>query len=120
MGLVHEAYASPTVFAAQAGAPVPKEPPQAIEELPPEQKPEGDNVQWINGYFAYDDQKGDFYWVSGIWRIPPDGYRWVPGYWSQVEGGYVRISGFWAPATSEEINYLPPPPQSLEAGPNVP
>src|SRR5262249_18407539 len=67
-GVVHEAFATPTVFAAEPGATVNQEPPPAIEEMPPEHKPEGDNVQWINGYFAYDDQARNFYWVSGIWR----------------------------------------------------
>ena len=44
---------------------LPKEPPPAIEELPPEQKPDSDNVQWIPGYWQWDAERGDFVWLSG-------------------------------------------------------
>lgn len=33
--------------------------------LPPDQKPEGDDVAWIPGYWAWDDERNDFLWVSG-------------------------------------------------------
>src|SRR5262245_43024966 len=77
MGMVHEAYATPTVFVAHATTPIETQPPDPIEEMPPEFKPEGDNVQWINGYFAFEEQKKDFYWVSGIWRNIPPNMEWV-------------------------------------------
>ncbi len=46
-GPVHEAYAEPTEREPVPTPIVNKEPPKPIEELPPDQKPEGDNVQWI-------------------------------------------------------------------------
>jgi hypothetical protein len=44
--------------------------------MPPDEKPEGE-VIWINGYYAWDDERNDFLWVSGIWRTPPPSKRWV-------------------------------------------
>jgi hypothetical protein len=119
-GPVHEAFAEPVVFDATAGIVVPQAPPPLVEELPPDEKPEGDNVTWIGGYWGWEDDRKDFLWVSGIWRIPPPGRQWVPGYWKQVPGGYQWVSGFWAPANAQEAEYLPAPPKSLEAGPSAP
>src|ERR1700724_1793251 len=46
-GPVHEAFASPTTEPVPTRA-VPKRPPQPLEEMPPEQKPDG-QVGWIGG-----------------------------------------------------------------------
>ena len=67
-GPVHEAFAEIVTFDAQAGVVVNKAPPEPIEELPPDEKPEGENVTWIPGYWAWDDERTDFLWVSGTWR----------------------------------------------------
>jgi hypothetical protein len=80
-GPVHEAFAETVTFDPEPGIVVPKAPPAAIEELPPEQKPEGANVTWIPGYWGWDDERSDFLWVSGVWRALPPGRQWVPGYW---------------------------------------
>ena len=58
----------------------PAEPPEPIEELPPEYRPDGDNVRWIPGYWAWDDERQDFLWISGLWREvdrPEDIERWT-------------------------------------------
>src|SRR5688572_6510094 len=114
-GPVHEAFAETVVFDPEAGVVVPKEAPDAIEELPPEQKPEGANVEWIPGYWGWDDERNDFLWVSGIWRDVPPGRQWVTGYWGKSARGSQWTSGYWANADASEIEYLPEPPQSLEA-----
>jgi hypothetical protein len=121
-GPINEAFAAPVVFNPTPGVTVPNPPPTTqIEEQPPDQKPQGSNVDWIPGYWAFDDQRGDYLWISGIWRDIPPGRQWVPGYWGQVEGGYRWTSGFWSPTSANgQMNYLPEPPQSLEAGPNTP
>src|SRR5438876_1143917 len=62
-GPVHEAFAEPTLSNSRPTPIVQKKPPDPIEEVPPDQKPEGDNVQWIPGYFAWDDDSSDFIWV---------------------------------------------------------
>ena len=68
-----------------------------MEEMPPDQKPAGQNVQWISGYWSWDQARNDFVWLSGVWREPPPGRQWVPGYWHQVEGGYQWVAGAWVP-----------------------
>ena len=83
-GPVHEAFAETVTYDPEPGVIVPKAPPAAIEEVPPEQRLEGANVAWIPGYWAWDDERKDFLWVSGIWRDLPPGRQWVPGYWGQV------------------------------------
>jgi WXXGXW repeat (2 copies) len=121
-GPIHEAFASPIVFNPTPGVVTPKPPPSTvIEELPPAQRPQGANVEWIPGYWSWDDERADYIWISGIWRDVPPGRQWVPGYWSQAQNGFLWTSGFWAPtAANGQFNYLPAPPQSLENGPNVP
>jgi hypothetical protein len=106
---------------------VPRKAPAPISEEPPNQKPKGDNVQWIPGYWAWNIDKKDFIWVSGLWRVPPPGRQWVPGYWAEADGGQRWTPGYWADARQAEsgvlpaeTDYLPEPPASLDYGPSVP
>jgi hypothetical protein len=121
-GPVHEAFATPTSEPA-ATKPVPKKPPEPIKEMPPEQKPEGD-VIWIGGYWAYDDERQDFLWVSGIWRATPPGKQWVAGYWREASDKWQWVPGFWSEAAQDkkqELTYLPaPPPPPETASPGSP
>ncbi len=123
-GPIHEAFATPVIFNPTPPIVVPNPPPQnAVNEIPPDQKPAGADVEWIPGYWAWDDQRNDYIWVSGVWRDIPPGRQWVPGYWSPVNGGFGWTAGFWAPTDAGvggALNYLPPPPASLETGPNSP
>ncbi|HEX3147542.1 MAG TPA: hypothetical protein VHR66_05625 [Gemmataceae bacterium] len=119
-GPVHEAFAQPAAGQPQPGPIAPKEPPKPIEELPPDQQPEGDNVQWIPGYWSWDDEGSDYVWVSGLWRMAPANHRWLPGHWQQIDKGWQWAAGFWAGATTAEIQYLPTPPATLEQGPTAP
>ena len=118
-GPVHEAFAETVTFDPEPGFVAPRAPPEAIEELPPAHRPQGDNVAWIPGYFAWDDDREDFLWVSGIWRALPPGREWVPGYWVDSRQGAQWTPGYWADAQSTETEYLPEPPASAEAGPNI-
>ncbi len=120
-GPVHEAFAESVSFEPVAGLIVRVAPPEPIEELPPEQQPEGDNVTWIPGYWAWDDDRGDFLWISGIWRNLPPERQWVPGYWDDLGNGeYQWTSGYWADAETTETAYIPaPPPRSVDVGPNI-
>jgi hypothetical protein len=119
-GPVHEAFAEPALANPQPSPIVPKAPPEPVPEIPPDQKPEGDNVQWITGYWAWDAQKQDYLWVSGIWRVTPPGRQWVPGHWAQVDGGWQWASGLWAAADQQQVQFLEPPPDSLDNGPSIP
>lgn len=118
-GPVHEAFAETIAFDPQAGIEAPKAPPADIEEVPPQQRPEGKNLTWIPGYWGWDDERNDFLWISGIWRALPPGRQWVPGYWGQSRQGAQWTSGYWADANATEIQYLPEPPASVEQGPNI-
>ncbi len=118
-GPVHEAFAASVSFNPEAGVLVQKAPPELIEEIPPEQRPDGDNVSWIPGYWGWDEDQSDFIWISGIWRNLPPGRQWVPGYWGQVESQWQWTSGYWADEETQEVDYLPQPPKSIDAGPNV-
>ena len=89
-GPVHEGFAT-TAEAPTAAPVVPKMPPELIEELPPDQKPAGDNVQWIPGYWHWDEEASKHIWISGFWRQPPPGRVWVPGSWRDSPGGRPRV-----------------------------
>ena len=118
-GPVHEAFAGMITFNPEPGVVVTKAPPDVIEEMPPEERPAGDNVTWIPGYWGWDDERSDFLWVSGMWRALPPGRAWMAGYWGQTAQGYQWTSGYWADAAAKETTYLPPPPATVEAGPNI-
>jgi hypothetical protein len=122
-GPIHEAFATPTTEPVP-GQPVPKTPPKPIEEMPPAEKPSGDSA-WIGGYWAWDDDRHDFLWVSGIWRTPPPGKKWVAGYWKQDGQENRWVSGFWTnntqgserQAPQDQITYLPQPPAPPQTAP---
>jgi hypothetical protein len=118
-GPIHEAFAGIVSYNPEPGVIVEKAPPQAIEELPPKERPSGDNITWIPGYWAWDDERSDYLWISGTWRALPPGRQWTTGYWTTAEQGNQWISGYWADSTVEETTYLPKPPVTVEAGPNV-
>ncbi len=118
-GPVHEAFAEQFSANATASEIIGNEPPEPINEEPPEFRPEGENIQWIPGYWGWDIESEDFLWVTGVWRAVPPDQQWIPGYWSETGNGWQWISGFWTAATSEELVYLPTPPESIEAGPST-
>jgi hypothetical protein len=119
-GPVHEAFAGTVTYDPEPGIIIDTAPPGAIEELPPEQQLEGENVVWIPGYWAWDEEQNSFIWVSGIWRNLPPGREWVPGYWNPVsDDRFQWISGYWADTTLNEVSYLPAPPRSIESGPSI-
>ena len=118
-GPVHEAFAETVTFNPEPGIVVAKAPREIIEEIPPDQRPDGVNVSWIPGYWAWDDEGNDYLWISGIWRALPPGRQWLPGYWGQTSRGYQWTSGYWADASVDEVEYLPEPPESMEVGPNI-
>src|SRR5262245_53434777 len=120
-GPVHEAFATPMELDPKPGPIIKTRPPAPIQEIPPDQKPDGVNIVWIGGYWAFDDEKDDFMWISGLYRNAPPGQAWMPGYWNEVEGGYQWNQGFWASTNNQEVQYLPEePPQTLENGPTSP
>lgn len=118
-GPVHEAFASTVSFNPKPGLLIPKAPPAVIQELPPDQRPAGENVAWIPGYWGWDDDRQDYLWVSGIWRDLPPGRQWIPGYWANSGANFQWTSGYWSGTETDELEYLPEPPATVEAGPNI-
>jgi WXXGXW repeat (2 copies) len=118
-GPIHEAFAEPVNGLPQPGAIVAKQPPPQIEEVPPDMAPSGD-MQWIPGYWAWDDERKDYFWISGIWRQAPPDRQWVPGHWMQAATGWQWTPGFWTALAQKQIEYLPPPPAPLDAAPSTP
>ncbi|HEV3383664.1 MAG TPA: hypothetical protein VG097_02550 [Gemmata sp.] len=129
-GPVHEAYADTHAESSSTPA-VTKMPPDGIEELPPDHKPDGNNVQWIPGYWHWDEDRKDFTWISGFWRSVPPGRVWVPGSWRGVpdaqQNSWQWVPGVWQEAPAQqaiqgqqaqhEVQYLSEPPKTLEVGP---
>ncbi len=116
-GPVNEAYAEPVALQGQEGLVAPKQPPPNIDEVPPDERPEGQRYVWVPGYWGWDSDRNDFIWVSACWRVAPPNMRWVPGYWTAVSAGWEWVPGFWTPAGSREIEYLPPPPAAVDVEP---
>jgi hypothetical protein len=117
-GPVHEAFAEQYNQDPIAGVTIDRAPPPPVNEIPPEIRPEGDNVQWLSGYWFWDDDRSDFLWISGTWRVIPPGQRWLPGYWAESDGQHQWVSGSWVSTQQEAIEYIAQsPPESLDNGP---
>lgn len=118
-GPIHEAFAEAIPLEPEPGMIVPKAPPALIEEIPPAQKPAG-KFQWIPGYWAWDDEREGYIWVSGIWRAPPPDRQWVPGYWNGVTNGYQWVSGYWTNVKEGSIHGFRCMPGGLSMIPSMP
>ncbi len=125
-GPVHEAFAEPLTLTPKPGPIVPREPPAPIEEIAPQTSDDAQNMEWISGYWAWDEQRQDFVWVSGVWRRVPKGRGWQKGNWREAEEGYQWVPGAWLKfggGGADEVarqEVLPIPPDSLEEGPTSP
>lgn len=119
-GPIHEAFADVSVDETPSGSIISRPVPEPINEIAPEIRPAGNQVDWIPGYWSWDEERNDFIWVSGVWRDVPPGRQWVVGYWQVVDGGNRYISGYWTNSSQAVTQYLPPPPQPLPATPSSP
>lgn len=110
-GPVHESFAEPVdTNPEEQGLVTPTAPPANIQETPPGERPEGDHVLWVPGYWAWESERKTHIWVSGCWRVAPPQTSWVPGYWVRIDGGWEWVSGFWARSGAQEIEYVSAPP----------
>jgi len=58
----------------------------------------GDGYLWTPGYWAYDYDIGEYYWVPGTWVLAPEpGFLWTPPWWGWVGGAFVFHEGWWGP-----------------------
>lgn len=57
-----------------------------------------DGYLWTPGYWAWNDQTQQYYWVAGAWIQPPQaGFLWTPGYWGAEGPQFVWHAGYWGP-----------------------
>ncbi|HSY28651.1 MAG TPA: hypothetical protein VK832_14175, partial [Burkholderiaceae bacterium] len=55
-----------------------------------------DGYMWTPGYWSWDADANDYYWVPGTWvPAPYVGALWTPGYWGWNDGSYVWNGGYW-------------------------
>ena len=58
----------------------------------------GDGYIWTPGYWAWDPDAGDYYWVPGTWILAPEvGYLWTPPWWGWEGGRFWFHEGWWGP-----------------------
>jgi hypothetical protein len=58
----------------------------------------GAGYLWTPGYWAWDGDYDDYYWVPGTWVEAPEvGFLWTPGYWGWSGGGFAWNAGYWGP-----------------------
>ena len=53
---------------------------------------------WTPGYWAYDYDYNDYYWVPGTWVLAPQvGFLWTPGWWGWGGDRFLFHEGYWGP-----------------------
>jgi hypothetical protein len=58
----------------------------------------GDGYIWAPGYWAWDDEDGDYYWVPGTWILAPEiGFLWTPPWWGWEDDVFLFHEGYWGP-----------------------
>jgi hypothetical protein len=58
----------------------------------------GEGYIWTPGYWAYDYDVNDYYWVPGTWVLAPQpGYFWTPAYWGWENDRFLFHQGYWGP-----------------------
>jgi hypothetical protein len=58
----------------------------------------GDGYLWTPGYWYWDDDISDYYWVPGTWVMAPEvGFLWTPGWWGWGGEAFIFHTGYWGP-----------------------
>jgi WXXGXW repeat (2 copies) len=58
----------------------------------------GDGFLWTPGYWAWDPDFQDYYWVPGTWVESPEvGFLWTPPWWGWDGGVFLFHEGWWGP-----------------------
>ena len=68
----------------------------------------GEGFIWTPGYWAFDYDADDYYWVPGTWVLAPEvGFFWTPAYWAWGGSGFIFYEGYWGPVVGfyGGINY---------------
>jgi hypothetical protein len=97
--------ATPTQNAASTNAASVEGAPEAVSDSAPPALPTysqppipEEGYIWAPGYWAWNGDASDYYWVPGTWVQPPRaGLLWTPGYWAFFNGQYAFHQGYWGP-----------------------
>lgn len=68
----------------------------------------GDGYIWTPGYWDWDGDDADYFWVPGTWVTAPEvGFLWTPGWWGWGGDAFIFHDGFWGPTVGfyGGINY---------------
>jgi len=68
----------------------------------------GDGYIWTPGYWGWDDEAADYYWIPGTWVLAPEvGFLWTPGWWGWGGDAFIFHAGYWGPTVGfyGGINY---------------
>jgi hypothetical protein len=58
----------------------------------------GDGYIWTPGYWYWDDDAADYFWVPGTWVLAPEvGFLWTPGWWGWGGEAFIFHEGYWGP-----------------------
>jgi hypothetical protein len=58
----------------------------------------GDGYLWTPGYWYWNDDVSDYYWVPGTWVMAPEvGFLWTPGWWGWGGEAFLFHEGYWGP-----------------------
>ena len=58
----------------------------------------GDGYIWTPGFWAWDADINDYYWVPGTWVLAPEvGFLWTPPWWGWGNGVWLWHEGYWGP-----------------------
>ena len=58
----------------------------------------GEGYIWTPGFWAYDADFDDYYWVPGTWVLAPEaGLLWTPPYWAWNGSAFEFYDGYWGP-----------------------
>jgi hypothetical protein len=95
MAMLIVAMPAPSLAQVNIGVTVSFAPP----DLPVYEQPicPGEGYIWTPGFWAWDEDYGDYYWVPGTWVLAPEvGFLWTPGYWAWGDNGFVFYDGYWS------------------------
>jgi len=121
-GMVHEAVARRVGYNPLTGPVLSQRPPRPLRE-PRERVLQlaAKGQVWIPGYWSWNgggeqNGRGQYRWVTGALRTPPEGRSWLPGRYVRQGDKFRRVPGAWIdPNTVQRIATLPP--RTLEKGP---
>lgn len=119
LGYIHEAYISKDSGPVEFDAIEARPPVKALEQVPEQAYPQ---AKWIPGYWAWENKRNDFIWISGVMRVPPPEMEWIEGEWSFFDDiGWAWIRGFWSSASVDKLTYIEDmPPDPMVENPGFP